>query len=107
MILVACNKSGDKRLLHCVGHAGFEPGKDIVCAAMSALSGSLVATLLKHEDEFLSLFYQEGDGECRVVCTGEAAAPYFEFALVGMHKLEQEFPSNICIFGDYEGEKNA
>ena len=79
-------------------------GGDIVCAAASALTGTLAAVLLKHDEEFFSLFISEGDGECRVTCAGAAAKPYFEFALVGLEKLAEAFPENVRIEDYRESE---
>ena len=105
MINVTYDKCGEVRELHCAGHAGFNPGNDVVCAAASALCGGLAATLLKHDEEFFSLFVTERDGECGVTCAGEAAKPYFEFALVGLTKLAREFPENVSVRGfDESGE---
>ena len=125
MINVTYKKRGAVREFACVGHAGYTggggsfdsadcvrsarddgraAGGDIVCAAASALCGALVATLLKHDEEFFSLFVTEGDGECRVTCAGAAAKPYFEFALVGLKKLAEAFPDNVRVSGYGESE---
>ena len=79
-------------------------GGDIVCAAASAITGSLAAVLLKHDEEFFSLFISEGDGESRITCAGAAAAPYFEFALVGLKKLAEAFPENVRFAESCESE---
>ena len=99
MINVTYKAEGAARELYCAGHALYNPGNDVVCAAASALCGGLVAMLLKHRDDFISLLYKENCGECRVVCAGEAAAPYFEFALVGLSKLAEVFPENVRVSG--------
>ena len=107
MISVTYEKSGETRELRCSGHAWYNPGNDVVCAAVSALCGALIATLLKHRDDFKSFLYEEDKGECRVICTGEAAAPYFEVTMVGLLKIEKEFPGYLGMFGYYEGDKYA
>ena len=104
MITVSYKDTNGVRELTCVGHAGYKSGNDIVCAAASALTGTLAAVLLKHDEEFYSLFVGEGDGECRIVCGGAAAKPYFEFALVGLKKLAEAFPENVRVAEFCESE---
>ena len=41
----------------------------------------------------------EGAGYCRIACAGDAAKPYFEFALVGLKKLAEAFPENVRVVG--------
>ena len=72
-------------------------GGDVVCAAASALAGALVATLFRREGEFESLSVTEADGYCRVSCSEPGAAPFFEFALVGLEKLAEAFPANVAV----------
>ena len=72
-------------------------GGDIVCAAASALCGGLAATLLKHKEDFASASVTEAAGYCRIACADEAAAPYFEFALVGLKKLAEAYPENVAV----------
>ena len=105
MINVTYDNGGAVREFACAGHAGYDPGNDVVCAAASALCGALTATLLKHDEEFFSLFVEERDGECRITCAGAAAAPYFELALVGLTKLAEAFPDNVRVSGYEERER--
>ncbi|MBO4933833.1 MAG: ribosomal-processing cysteine protease Prp [Clostridia bacterium] len=117
MITVSYKDTNGVRELVCSGHAGYggkaappSPqgeglGGDIVCAAASALTGTLAAVLLKHDEEFFSLFVGEGDGECRIVCAGAVAKPYFEFALVGLKKLAEAFPENVRVADLRESEE--
>ena len=126
MIVVTYGTAGEARELICAGHAGYAaeggggkrpPGRcqrqlplhrgglrpaaagggDIVCAAASALCGGLAATLLKHKEDFASASVTEAPGYCRVACADEAAAPYFEFALVGLKKLAEAYPENVAV----------
>ena len=172
MITVSFSYENGVRELVCSGHAGYDPGNDVVCAAASAITGTLAAVLLKREGSLapseegagkrdckerltegeitppaaatphpsqLALQAEtpspqgegltdaqrevggpsspeaprddrgadtadmfnvsEAAGYCRITCAGDAAKPYFEFALVGLKKLAEAFPENVRVVG--------
>ena len=86
------------------GHAGYNPGNDIVCASISAITLSLLQTLK----------YYEKQGICRVLNDetkediGTALISYMSrnkevtnavlnMAEIGYMMLENTYPKNICV----------
>ena len=112
MINVDFTYENGVRTLECVGHAEYGGcggasggcGGDVVCAAASALTGALAAAIFRREGEFASASVTEADGYCRVSCAEPGAAPFFEFALVGLTKLAGAFPANVAVSGFDESE---
>ncbi len=89
------------------GHAGYaEPGKDIVCSAVSILTSTL-AYLLSPGD-FERCFEPELSA-FRAIVPDEGLKkryrPYFEFVMEGLRMLQAAYPENVLILegkGDFE-----
>ncbi len=89
--------------LRVVGHAEYNPGNDIVCSAISALTQALVGTLQNIKGlEFNKKIIQDGnvtvelapfvDEEMqRIVDT------IFLTVLIGLKQIEKSYPQNIHI----------
>ena len=91
MINIMCSKN--KLTLTIVGHAGYaEKGKDIICAAVTALAGTLEKSLTEKEYgncmwiEDVPIFYAEAKG---------CAQPYFNTIVTGLRMLAEEYPEFI------------
>ncbi len=81
------------------GHAGYaEPGKDIVCSAVSILTSTL-AYLLSPGD-FERCFEPELSA-FRAIVPDEGLKkryrPYFEFVMEGLRMLQAAYPENVLI----------
>ena len=81
------------------GHAGYaEPGKDIVCSAVSILTSTLAFLLARNE--FENCFEPELSA-FRAVVPNEGVKkryrPYFEFVMEGLRMLQAAYPENIVI----------
>ncbi len=74
------------------GHAGYRPGEDIVCAAISALVYALIGYL----DSCGAAFeYDTGDGFATVECEGHEEA--FDVVISGLSQLAEEYPSHVSL----------
>ncbi len=89
------------------GHAGYaEPGKDIVCSAVSILTSTLAFLLARNE--FESCFEPEFSA-FRAIVPNEGLKkryrPYFDFVMEGLRMLQAAYPENIVILEE-KGENN-
>lgn len=74
------------------GHAGSaEYGKDLVCAAVSALALTLAANVEGKENAEVSL----QPGNSRISCTPDAAG-VFDCICKGFQLLAERFPEHVC-----------
>lgn len=87
------------------GHAGYSnDGNDVVCAAISALTQSLLQTLKFYEKEnkcrILSEQVQENSGCCLFSFESKSKAEtdaVLNMAIMGYSMLENTYPKNICV----------
>lgn len=86
--------------LSAFGHANYaERGKDIVCAAVSALCTSFANTLLEYGVPVAAFRVEDGNffvsatiGSNRKKCEGA-----FDMAVMGLSMLEDQYPENIFL----------
>jgi uncharacterized protein YsxB (DUF464 family) len=84
------------------GHAGYNPGNDIVCAGISALAFALVGTLKSIDGiSFARLQYQDGatveidpfaDEQEQAVVDA-----VFTTVLIGLKQIEKKYPGHIRV----------
>lgn len=79
------------------GHADYNPGNDIVCAACSVLIETLIRTLEEMEHPYKSTIES---GHAEVETHSKAADPYFYMAYVGYKALAEAFPENVKVIHD-------
>lgn len=87
------------------GHAGSdEAGKDIVCAAISALTLTLVNALREERDIQFDFDIDEAEGLLRVsgvscwgVVSRKRAEDYFRMATIGLRAIAQNYPEYVSI----------
>lgn len=110
MVNVNFEQTGSSFEIKCLGHAGYaERGKDIVCAAVSALCIALELALRKSGAARHCSFYENIDdglyeiiisdiknGECEKMCKN-----YIFMFLSGMELLQEHYPENICVNGGF------
>lgn len=101
MITVRLTKSKNKYILEANGHAGYDPGHDIVCAAVSMLTYTLASRLLElgeniNKDDL-------ADGHARIVIRkrGENLA-VLKTVWCGFESLADEYPDYVQIDGKCE-----
>lgn len=78
------------------GHAGYHPGNDIICSAVSVLMQTLYAGL----DGICGVYAREahGDGWMRIAAEKNAeAAAVFHSVLLGLSLLAEEYPEYVQI----------
>ena len=79
------------------GHAGYNPGNDIVCASFSALVWSLAGALENCRELCARLEHKEKSGAVRILCMSRAREIEGMFFLiaVGVRQIEAKYPQNI------------
>ncbi len=85
------------------GHAGYNPGNDVVCAGISALAFALVGTLKSIDGiSFTRLQYQDGvTVEIEPFADAEEQAvvdAVFTTVLIGLKQIEKKYPGHIRVW---------
>jgi uncharacterized protein YsxB (DUF464 family) len=87
------------------GHAEFNPGNDIVCAAISTLSGTLAAACANVKGSHI--YYNDLPGDQTIRVWGvtvwrqrEEVKTILKTVLIGLKQIENEYPKNISVFFD-------
>ena len=93
MIMIQINYTNKDRILEISGHAGYaEKGSDIVCAAVTALAGTLERCM----EEAGEGSCEWKEGETRFTASGtENLRPCFETVVTGLRMLAEEFPDYV------------
>ena len=97
MLEATMKKSGSRHALTLRGHAAYNPGCDIVCAAASALVCALAQYLCSAEDhvETVDRLRLES-GQADIVCVGDAfVSCAFEVAAQGLTQLAKTYPAHV------------
>lgn len=101
MIRVTLRQMDDAYELRMEGHAGYQPGNDIVCAGASALAYALMGTVLnlRNQGEHVRIAAAEAEsGSAWVYCEGdEVAGAVFLSASVGFLQLEKAYPAHVQV----------
>lgn len=85
--------------LYVTGHACYDnSGKDIVCAAASALGFALLGFLESRDGGFTDVDYSVECGKLEITApnTAEIAVAY-EVAVTGLMQLSRKYPENIQV----------
>ena len=94
MIRVRFARRGDTCVLHAVGHAGYGPrGADVVCAAVSAAVGMLLAGL--EACEVRELTVSRGEGEVYLSFGGAEGEALWRACRVYLEALARAYPENV------------
>lgn len=81
------------------GHAGYNPGNDIVCAGISAIACSLAGYLCqKAEKKLLTLRVESGDAEIQAKRNRQTAGA-FRMAETGFLQIEEQYGGYIQVTG--------
>ena len=93
--MISIQYKRDNLELQIAGHAGYaEKGRDIVCAAVTALAGTL-ERCMKEAGEG-SCDWKEGE-TCFTASGTENLRPCFETVVTGLKMLAEEFPDYVTI----------
>lgn len=106
--MIDCYIGQDKDLyqLRCTGHADYaERGKDIVCAAVSALTQSFVLWAQEAEvcDRVTIDKLYLADGALEIIVHGEACAEPMRMTFLGLMEIKENYFSNFSVkWGEIE-----
>ena len=93
------------QMIRATGHAEYdEEGKDIVCAAVSALMWTLAGAL--HKVGALSMVEEKSGDMLLGYKAFPQAEPYIDMFLTGAEMLEYRYPDNVRLQGRNAQAKN-
>lgn len=99
----------DEHRLEVKGHAGAaQAGQDIVCAAESALTFTLINAATDDPAYMAHVYICQKDAEIRVQCYPDPeheplCREMFRTVLHGYLALQEEYPENVQVIGGYDG----
>lgn len=80
------------------GHAGYsEPGKDIVCAGVSALVQTLVQSIENLTDDKIHYCISPGMAHINFRNLSEKSKTLFDSFFIGVLMIAEEYPDNVRI----------
>ena len=97
MIEANAYKSAQGYCLEVIGHSGYEHGRDIVCAAVSALVDSLAAYLEEYDD--CGADADLADGYAMITVAERNAA--FDMAACGLTAIAEQYPDHMIMRNTY------
>ena len=90
-----------------MGHAGFNPGNDVVCAAVSTITFTLLQAVLSMEAEgkAYNVFHTRGDGEFILRFNVRGFARRTAYAVIralvdGYRLIEEQNPNYVAVHGE-------
>lgn len=81
------------------GHAGYNPGNDIVCAGVSSIVFSLLGWLANASEHITAtreMRYEPGRVDVDV-SGDKTLQTAFDMALIGISQIEQSYPANVHV----------
>ncbi len=96
MIKIIVEENGDLHRIEMQGHAGFNPGNDIVCAAASMLIQALHASIIQGigHGEMKSAEFSHGKANIHF----KGGNSLFEMTVLGFEMLQRAYPEHVCVF---------
>lgn len=100
MTVIRFGGTGGERVVRADGHAGYQPGNDIVCAAISAILYALAGAMLNLP--CAGLMHSEESGRCMVRCTPltDAANGAWKMAEIGLKQIAAGYPDHVRMIYD-------
>lgn len=98
MIRVTAEQSDGIYRLVVEGHAGYNPGNDIVCAGVSAIVHTLAEWMKRHEPS-ARVRQESGRAVVTARCESEAARAVFEAAVEGLREMGQRYGEWVTVEG--------
>jgi len=88
--------SRSKESIRICGHAGYaEHGKDIVCAAVTALSQTLIMSVEELTDDEIQCEISPGRAEIHYRDLSEAGKLLVDSFFIGIERIAEAFPQNV------------
>lgn len=88
--------SRSKESIRICGHAGYaEHGKDIVCAALTALSQTLIMSVEELTDDEIQCEISPGRAEIHYRDLSEAGKLLVDSFFIGIERIAEAFPQNV------------
>lgn len=79
-----------------MGHAGFaKPGEDIVCAGVSALAQTLIASIEQLTQDKIKYVVSPGTVDIKYGNLSEQAQVLVDSFFVGIQMIADEYPANV------------
>ena len=92
----------DKTVIDIKGHAGFNPGNDIVCAGVSTLAYTLINLIqtMSERRELKEILIKDSSGDIHIetVHEDEQCSKWddvVEFFITGIAMLEEHYPKHV------------
>ena len=80
------------------GHAGYaEPGKDIVCAAVTALTQTMVHSIKALTEDKPEYTVSPGKFEMEIKDLSEKSKTLVDSFFIGICKIAEEFPEHVKV----------
>ena len=96
MIRVSYSINEEECAIKVTGHAGYNPGNDIVCAGCSAIITTLAGYLVNRIDKAQVVRMELEGGNADIQVKGDAVE-VFEMAILGLMQIEKAYPEYIKI----------
>lgn len=98
---------GRNYLLTLDGHAGYNPGRDIVCAGISAIVYTLAGYLYNAGDHVNQMKNNIlTPGHVCILCSGDAfVREAYRMAAIGLAQIAAEYPDHLTIMIKIDNEK--
>ena len=81
--------------LQLMGHACYNPGNDIVCASVSAITYTLMGYLNNSEADYTAHF---DSGDCAITCERTRDTDTaIKMAVIGYAQIAMSYPDNVTI----------
>jgi uncharacterized protein YsxB (DUF464 family) len=99
MVQVSFYADGGHYRLKLDGHAGYNPGNDIVCAAVSSLVFALLGYLANATEHITDRTgIKCAPGSVDIDVTGDdMLLPAFETAYIGLSQIADKYPDNVNV----------
>jgi uncharacterized protein YsxB (DUF464 family) len=99
MVSVTFSSDDGRYKLRLDGHAGYNPGNDIVCAAVSSIIFALEGWLANSREHIAQIFTMRcRPGDVEIDVSGDdTLRPAFEMAYIGLAQIAETYPDNVII----------
>lgn len=88
----------DKGTIIITGHAGYAPpGNDIVCAAVSALTQTFIASVEELTEDNIEYEIEPGNTVIKLWTLSEKAKTLMESFLLGAKMAAESYPANVKV----------
>lgn len=80
------------------GHANYaEPGKDIVCAAVSTLALTLMYSIDELTDDYIKSVSEPGNMNIEFITLSDGSKLLVESFMLGVQAMAENYPENIIV----------